>query len=195
MKEKFEYNPFSGVLEDDLAHIIVPTFDITHVSSQIEQADSLAIEFIGRQGRGKTTHLRYLHQQMNRYPIFLLNTRQAHISDIINHPSDVVFIDSIHHLSIFNRIELFKSKRVVIYTTHWSRKYTCAWVGKKHHSIRFKGITSAVLTSLLDKRLLLATKQTIGANDVFTAQEIQGLIKKFGDNYRGIINHLYEQYQ
>lgn len=195
MKENFEYNPFSGVLEEDLAQIIVPTFDVAHISHNIEHADSLAIEFLGKQGRGKTTHLRYLQQQLNTYPIFLLNTASARISDIITHESDVVFVDSIHHLSISDRIQLFRFKRVVIYTTHWSRKFSCIYVGKKHYSIRFKGITLDTLKYVLGKRLQLASKNKIDVDDLFTEKELQSLIRKFGDNYRGIINHLYEQYQ
>lgn len=195
MKESFEYNPFSGVLEEDLEKILVPTYDVADISLEIIQANSLAIEFIGKQGRGKTTHLRCLHKRMSNYPIFLLNTYSTRISDIISHESDVVFVDSIHHLSISDRIQLFKSKRVVVYTTHWSRKLACMYVGKKHYSIRFKGISVDDLRYVLDKRLQLASKNKVNVDDVFTETDLKTLIRKFGDNYRGIINHLYEQYQ
>lgn len=195
MKEHFEYNPFSGVLEEDLEKILVPVFDVADISYEIKHADSLAIEFIGKQGRGKTTHLRCLHKRMSNYPIFLLNVNSARISDIISHESDVVFVDSIHHLSISDRIQLFKSKRVVVYTTHWSRKLTCAIASKKHYSIRFKGISVDDLRYVLDKRLQLASKNKVDVDDVFTEADLKTLIRKFGDNYRGIINHLYEQYQ
>ncbi|WP_299765305.1 hypothetical protein [uncultured Dokdonia sp.] len=195
MKEKFEFNPFAGVLEEDLGKILVPIFNIDAISYQIEHADSLAIEFIGKQGRGKTTHLRYLQKQFNKYPIFLLNTTNANISEMMTHEADVVFVDSIHHLSIADRIQLFRSKRVVIYTTHWSRKYACVLTNKKHYSIPFKGITVATLRSVIDKRLQLASRNKIVIDDLFTEKELKSLIRKFKDNYRGIINHLYEQYQ
>lgn len=195
MKEYFEYNPFSGVLEEDLEKILVPVFDVTDISHEIRHADSLAIEFIGRQGRGKTTHLRCLHKSMSDYPIFLLNTNSSCISDIISHESDVVFVDSIHHLSISDRVQLFRSKRVVIFTTHWSRKLICLYARKKHLPIRFKGISIDDLRYVLSKRLQLASKNKIDVNDVFTEKDLKALIRKYGDNYRGIINHLYEQYQ
>ena len=195
MKEKFEFNPFAGVLEEDLEQILVPVFDIDAISNQIKCTDSLAIEFIGKQGRGKTTHLRYLQKQLNSYPIFLLTKTTANLSNILEHGADVVFVDSIHHLSVFERLQLFKTKRVVIYTTHWSRKYTCILTSKKHYSIPFKGITVAALRSVIDKRLRLASNHTIHINDVFVDNDLQLLIGKFGDNYRGILNYLYEQYQ
>ncbi|WP_299682935.1 hypothetical protein [uncultured Dokdonia sp.] len=195
MKEKFEFNPFAGVLEEDLEQIIVPVFDIDAISNQIECTDSLAIEFIGKQGRGKTTHLRYLQKQLNSYPIFLLTKTTANLSNILEHDADVVFVDSIHHLSVFERLQLFKAKRVVIYTTHWSRKYTCVLINKKYYSIPFKGITVAVLRSIIDKRLRLASNNSIHIDDVFVNNDLQLLIKKFGDSYRGILNYLYEQYQ
>lgn len=195
MKKHFEYNPFSGVLDEDLEKILVPIFNVADISLEIKQADSLAVEFIGKQGRGKTTHLRYLHKRMSDYPIFLLNTNSVHISDIIDHESDVVFVDSIHHLSISERIQLFRSKRVVVFTTHWSRKLSCMYVGKKHLPIHFKGISIDNLRYVLSKRLLLASKNKVGVDEVFTEKDLKTLIRKYGDNYRGIINHLYERYQ
>jgi len=195
IKETFVFNPFAGVLEEDLEQILVPVFDVDDLSNQIECGNSLAIEFIGKQGRGKTTHLRYLQKQMSDYPIFLLNATNADISEIITHKSDVVFVDSIHHLSVFERLQLFKAKRVVIYTTHWSRRYACVLTNKKYYSIPFKGITVAALRNVIDKRLRLASNDSIHIDDVFANNDLQLLIKKFGDNYRGILNYLYEQYQ
>jgi hypothetical protein len=37
LEEKFEYNPFSGVLEDDLAQITVPTFDVRYNSFWLKE--------------------------------------------------------------------------------------------------------------------------------------------------------------
>ena len=195
IKEKFEFNPFAGVLEEDLEQILVPVFNVADIIDEIKHTESLAIEFLGKQGRGKTTHLRYLHRQLNEYPLFLLSKTNANLHTILENKDSVVFVDSIHHLSVFERIQLFKAKRVVIYTTHWSRKYACVLTNKKHYSISFKGITVTILRNILDRRLRLASNGTIHINDVFTNNDLRVLIKRFGDNYRGILNYLYEQYQ
>ncbi|WP_298781934.1 hypothetical protein [uncultured Polaribacter sp.] len=193
MNIRFKFNPFSGVLEDDIEKILVPKFNLDKIVSKIKNADSLNIEFLGKQGRGKTTHLIYLQKQMTEYPIFLLNSSST-ITDIINNKASIVFIDSIHHLNIFERVKLFKIKEKVIYTTHWSRKLDCYLAGKKHYCIKFKGINKETLLKILNKRLQLASYLE-KEKESFTTNEIKLLIKKFGDNYRGIINYLYEKYQ
>lgn len=194
MKEKWAFNPFSGILAEDLEKIIIPKFDVASIYAQIQQSESIAIEFVGKQGRGKTTHLVYLQRQMPQYPIYLLNAH-SNPSKLLQEKSEVIFIDSIHHLSIFNRLKLFKSKKKIIYTTHWSRKIECFLVGKKHYAIPFKGTTKEILRELLNKRLQLAASSNLYINEEFSDTDIEVLLKQFGDNYRAIINHLYEKYQ
>ncbi|PKH52666.1 hypothetical protein CXF68_19025 [Tenacibaculum sp. Bg11-29] len=193
MNNRFKYNPFSGILEDDIEKILVPKFNLDNIVSKINNSDSLNIEFLGKQGRGKTTHLIYLQKQMTEYPIFLLNSSST-ITDIINDKASIVFIDSIHHLNIFDRIRLFKIKEKVIYTTHLSRKLDCFLARKDNYSIKFKGIDKEILREVLNKRLQLASYKK-KKQETFTENEIKLLIQKFGDNYRGIINYLYEKYQ
>ncbi|WP_299617484.1 hypothetical protein [uncultured Tenacibaculum sp.] len=193
MKENFLFNPFSGVLHEDIPQVILPNIDIEDITNKIRNSNGLAIEFIGKQGRGKTSHLKYLQHILNEYPIFLLNSNSS-ASEIIKNTSKTVFIDSIHHLSFRHRIQIFKQKKVVVYTTHWSRKIDCLLAKKDHYSIRFKGIQPEKLKDILNKRLKLASN-TNQPDTLFSTNDADILIKKFGDNYRGIINHLYEKYQ
>ena len=109
IRNKFDFNPFSGVLEADIAEALVPKFDLSKIRSKIENSESLAIEFVGRKGRGKTTHLTCLQQSLPAYPIFYLNSNSK-LTEIIHHPSKIVFIDSIHHLNLMERVKLFKTK-------------------------------------------------------------------------------------
>lgn len=193
MNKNFKYNPFAGIIEDDIEKILVPKFDLDNIIHKINNSKSLALEFIGKQGRGKTTHLIYLQKQMEEYPIFLLN-RNSSITDIINNKANIIFVDSIHHLNLFDRVKLFKEKKVIIYTTHWSRKFDCFLAKKNKFTIEFKGVNKEILLEILNKRLQLASYKNF-EHDIITTNEVKTLIKKFGDNYRGIINHLYEKYQ
>ncbi|MFK8054869.1 MAG: hypothetical protein AB8F78_02015 [Saprospiraceae bacterium] len=193
MNNPFKYNPFSGILAEDLESIIVPKFDSDEVVSRINSAESLAIEFIGRQGRGKSTHLTYLQQQLVDCPIFLLNADSS-FRDIVSDKSPVVFVDSIHHLNLLERVKLLKEKRVVIYTTHWPRTLDCYLAKKPKHTIKFKGINKETLTAIINRRLEIASFEHAEYERI-TTNEATTLIKSYGDNYRGIINHLYERYQ
>lgn len=193
MKKNFLFNPFSGVLHEDIPKVILPNIDIESILFKIQNSDHLAIEFIGKQGRGKTSHLRYLQHILPEYPLFLLN-KTSSVSEVMESTSEVVFVDSIHHLSFSNRIQLFKQKKVVIYTTHWRRNIECLLTKTDYYSLRFKGIQPKQLQHILNERLKLASK-TEPSDILFSEKDAKVLINKFGDNYRGIINHLYEKYQ
>ncbi len=182
------------MLAEDLSTTLVPRFDLDQIISKINNPEQIAIEFIGKQGRGKTTHLIYLQKLLAEYPIFLLNSKST-FHKIINHRSNVVFIDSIHHLNLFDRIHLFKKKETVIYTTHWNRKIECLIARKKYCSLNFNGIDPKLLKEIIHRRLKLAADDDSDHIEIVTTKEVNALIKKFGDNYRGIINHLYEKYQ
>lgn len=193
VKDSFRFNPFSGVLQEDLEAIIVPKFNTTLLISKIQSPGGLAIEFLGKKGRGKTTHLIYLQQVLQEYPIFLLKVGSS-VVEIIKDASPIVFVDGIHHLSFKDKILLFKTKEKVIYTTHWSRKLTCFIAKKDLYSIAFKGIDVGILKEILNKRLLLASAVKLNTEMLFNDKEVTMLIKKYGDDYRGIINYLYEYY-
>ncbi len=193
MNKNFKYNPFSGVLDEDIEETLVPRFDVAEMIKIVKQSDSLAIEFIGKQGRGKTSHLVFLQNQLEEYPMFLLN-KNASIDKILNHESDVVFVDSIHHLSFLNRVKIFKMKRIVIYTTHWTRVLDCFLIRRKMYKIRFRGINAEILLELINRRFQIASFSGLEKSEM-SYDEAEQLINQFGDNYRGIINHLYEIYQ
>ncbi|EDP95332.1 hypothetical protein U8527_16040 [Kordia algicida OT-1] len=194
MKEHYNFNPFAGVLDHEISHTIVPRFSVAEIASYIENNPSIAIEFLGKQGRGKTTHLIWLQQQLPHYPIFLLE-KGAKVSEIIQHTANIVFVDSIHHLSFKERVQLFTTKKVVIYTTHYTRKISCLLVKKPMKTIRFKGIDTKILGKIIHNRLLLAQNETSMKQTTFSESELKKIIQKYGDNYRGIINKLYEKYQ
>lgn len=131
-KFNYNYNPFSGILDDDLEHTLVPRFNINEILSIIVDSNSKAIQFIGRQGRGKTTHLIYLQKVLKQYPIYLLNSK-SRAKNILSTNAKVIFVDSIHHLSLVDRIKLLKKECTIVYTTHYSRKIECL-IAKKSYS-------------------------------------------------------------
>ena len=190
---KFNYNPFAGVAREEVGDIIIPRFDIQPIVEKIKSTDSLLIELVGRQGRGKTTHLMYLQQQVTEFPIYYLKDKTDYYGEILNDASDVIFIDSIHHLHIFQRINVFKTKRIVIFTTHYSRKHEYLLARKSYLTIRFRGINKDILKQLVLKRLQQASADEI--NISINDAELEHLISKYNDNYRAIINSLYDKFQ
>lgn len=195
MNSRFRHNPFSSILKEELRWTLVPRFDVDELKSKINTSSPLAIEFLGKQGRGKTTHLLYLHQQMSQYPLYTLNAA-SDTTDLLQDESKVIFIDSIHHLRLFDRIRLLKSKKTVVFTTHWSRQLECYYSQKHLHTIRFKGIDQQTLKEIIQRRETLASKSASSEEaSLVSDAEVKTLITEYGDNYRGILNHLYEKFQ
>ncbi|MEL6135364.1 MAG: hypothetical protein AAFR59_18555, partial [Bacteroidota bacterium] len=113
---------------------------------------------------------------------------------LVAESSDVILIDSIHHLSFGKRLQLFRKKKVLIFTTHFDRKWECLLVGQKLVSYRFRGLSAEVLHEIVSKRLALASLDATGQSAV-DPQHLARLHKKYGDNLRGILNHLYQEFQ
>jgi len=191
----FKYNPFSGVLAEDLSEILVPRFDMTMLIAKIKQTKKpIAIEFSGKKGRGKTTHLIALSKAFTDASIIFLDSNSS-ASQVLQNDSNLLFIDSIHHLGLNNRIKLFKQHKTIIYTTHQSRKWECFLLKKDIYSLQFNGIDAKTLLLILNKRLQIASATELEPNHLFSMTDSLELIKKFKDNYRAIINHLYVTYQ
>jgi len=194
LKDKFKFNPFSGVFEEDLEFVIVPRFDIDKMILKIKDPHPIAIEFLGKHGRGKTTHLKFLHQQISEYPIYFLNNSSS-VKELLDDESKVVFVDGIHHLNLKDRIQLFRAKQTIIYTTHWSRIITGVLGQKNISTINFNGINTQMLMPIINKRLKLAAHENLDEFEEFTEEQAALLIEKFGDDYRGIINYLFKKHQ
>jgi len=190
---KFNYNPFAGVDKEHIEDIIVPQFDIQALVEKIRSKEGLIIEFVGKQGRGKTTHLTYLQQQIPEFPIYYLTAETNYYREILNDAAEVVFIDSIHHLNLLQRNSIFKAKKIIIFTTHYGRKHEYLLAGKPSLKIRFRGIDKEILKQLVLKRLKHAS--TRGASIAVSDAELEHLISKYKDNYRGIVNSLYDKFQ
>lgn len=189
----FHYNPFAGINLEEVGSILVPKFDVEALVQKIETSESLIVEFVGKKGRGKTTHLVHLHHHLSQYPIYLLN-RGANFKEILDDSSPVVFIDSMHHLNMVQRNAIFRKKNIVILTTHWTKALEYRLSGKPLLRIRFRGLTLPMLRSIVHKRLMLA--RTDHSQDILINDEaLRFLLKKHKDDYRAIINELFDNFQ
>jgi len=191
---KFRFNPFGGITTDELKNIIVPKSHFEKIKTLITSSSPTIIELVGKKGRGKTTHLTYLQQYFPEYPILLLSLHNNTFpNEYFEHK--IVFIDSIHHLSFRKRIEIFRKFDKVILTTHITRFLEYKYARRAYQSFHFKGLKKEVLRTVIEKRIQLAivnsNVEKIHINESFLSE----LINKFGDDFRGILNHLYENFE
>lgn len=190
----FRFNPFGGISPDELKNIIVPKSHFEKIKTLIAGSSPTIIELVGKKGRGKTTHLTFLQQYFPEYPILHLS---LHNNTFPNEylENKIVFIDSIHHLSFLKRIEIFKKLDKVILTTHITRFLEYKYARRAYQSFYFKGLEKEVLKTVIENRIRLALTNSdvekIHINESFLSQ----LMYKFGDDFRGILNHLYENFE
>ena len=185
----FAFNPFGGLDEYEVLKILVPKFDLYQLADEIKQGKPQAIQFIGRHGRGKSTHLRALRQ--------FFSPKEAQFWDLplqelpaIHAP--VLFIDGIQHLSLSQRLSLWKKPGLtLIFTTHLHRRAELAFSNKPLRTFRFKGISAEELSQIISNRLQNAMLNEESTLPAIKPAEVDPLISHFGDDFRGILNYLY----
>ena len=79
----FQYNPFGGISDSELTQVIIPHSFTKEIHALIHTENKLIIELVGAKGRGKTSHLKLIHQQYPNAPIFLLNGKNS-IENLVN---------------------------------------------------------------------------------------------------------------
>lgn len=190
----FRFNPFGGITPEELNQIIVPKFFFPKIKNLIESPTPMIIELVGKKGRGKTTHLTFLQQLFPHLPIVHLTKNNNTLTDNL-FTEKIIFLDSIHHLSFQKRIQIYRHFDKVILTTHQTRILEYKWARQKHTNFYFRGLKKEDLQQVIENRiqsaLLHPTKEKIEINEAYLSQ----LILTFKDNFRGILNHLYENFK
>ncbi|MFK7932289.1 MAG: hypothetical protein AB8G22_02185 [Saprospiraceae bacterium] len=188
---KFQHNPFQGLTPSEIERAIVPRKEIKAVAQDIQLQKPTIIQFCGKKGRGKTTHLTFLHQYFSQHPMWFLNRGdRPNLKD-----TKVLFIDSIHPLSFTQRQRLYRSIPTIVLTTHHNRWYEFKIAKRSYQTIYFRGLQLADLMIILNQRLQLAVSPNDAKPVTFDTQFAAQLLRQYGDNLRGIINHLYDQFE
>lgn len=188
----FKYNPFGGILDEEIQEVIEPHIKQKEIFGLLEENADIVIQLVGKKGRGKTTHLKYLHRFFPQSDIILLSDQQK--VDSKSYQRKLIFVDSIHHWSLVKRLAFYKNNRTIVLTTHHSKRLECAFCGKKIKTYYFKGITKEKLAAILINRIHLVIDESERELVELNMPFVSKLIKHFGDDYRGILNHLYQTF-
>ncbi|HIF51606.1 MAG TPA: hypothetical protein EYQ42_08805 [Thiotrichaceae bacterium] len=181
------FNPFGELTRQQRAvTAIVELEDLPeHFSKR-----RIAIQFVGKQGRGKSTHLIALHKQFNNSPY-----TQIYIGDKPTFNSNPFqFIDSIELLPASRRKKLYSSIKMLAITTHND-------LTKELQSAGFKVISNIIsvgneqkIKKIFDSRIELA-RRNIGSLPHIDINTVRTLITKFNDDIRAMEHHLYDVFQ
>lgn len=189
---RFRYNPFGGISDQELTSILLPKYDLTQIAKRLKEDPRTIIQFVGKKGRGKTSHLRMLQYELPDAALFLLD-RNSSINEINQCTATTLLIDSIHHIPLRHRHQLFKQHRAILLTTHRSKQSEFLIARRPYKSFYFKGIDIKQLQTIVERRITKA----MHSNDpvILKTDYLQQLVKKHGDHYRGILNELYQKFQ
>jgi len=187
----YYHNPFGGVSNDELLYTIQPKYDIETWVTTLKEDTPKIIQFVGKKGRGKTTHLSVLHQYFPDMDIYYLDRIHKKIKST---KTNIVFIDSIHKIPIHKRISLWKKKNIsYIISTHINKALEFKIAGRSYETYYFKGIQLEELKQIIIHRVAIAsniTPQEVSIQEKY----INELILAFKDDFRGILNFLYDAF-
>jgi len=189
----YDYNPFGETSNEELDEIVEPKYPIEEWIDLLQSKSPIIIQFVGRKGRGKTTHLRILHQLFRDTEVYFLNEKNNTVNTTKN--SSIVFIDSVHHIPWVERFQLWRKTNITyVITTHWKRDIEFFLCGRSFKTYYFKGLSIYMLETILKKRISLSS--SLEYNNIrIDTRVLQSLHSKYGDNLRGILNYLYDNFK
>ncbi len=183
-------NPFGGltVEEEAAAHCVRPeTEEIVRLA---EGGFRGVIQLLGPHGRGKTSALRYLSRRLPAARMAALGEEAADLT--IKHEG-ALLIDGIHLLPAGKRWELYRTAPLLLLTTHFPRTAAIRLAGRRSRVFRYGAIELSWLQTIILRRLALL--HAMPHERMPTDETLRQLINWFGHDYRGLMQHLYDEWQ
>lgn len=151
-----------------------------------------AVQVVGEKGYGKTTHLLSL-------AIHFSGHAYIHIPEdqrvVIPAAGDPLFIDEAQRLTLFQRLQVFRSNRKLILGTHADFQKKLRRAGRPVMTIAADRFTNASrVHNLLNARIEFARRGP-GPIPSITLKTAAELFTQFGSNIRGMEHSMYHTFQ
>lgn len=181
-------NPFGEPPHEDLPSLIVP--EDVDLAAWFG-APRRAVQFIGEAGRGKTAHLHALRRVFPDGPYLYLGEDRP-LPSVPAVPR--LFLDEAQRLPGRLRQPVFRRVRSIALATHRDLEEELTEAGHEVRTVRIAGMSVRRLQAVLRRRLEWAR---FGPGEIpgIEIPEAENLVERFGDDLRGVIDHLYEEYQ
>ena len=182
-----KFNPFGELTRKERATTAIVELDQLPA---LHSKNRVAIQFMGKHGRGKSTHLIALHKQFKDSPY-----TQIHIGDKPTfNKNPIQFIDSIEILPTSRRKKLYRTTNILALTTHHDLSKELSGAGFEVISKTIFVDNEQALKKIIDSRIEFARRDLGLLPDVGT-QAIRQLITRFNDDIRAMEDHLYDVFQ
>ncbi len=182
------WNPFGEPSPDNLVKLAV--VEVEPYVGRLGRP-GFALQYLGKPGRGKSTHLMALHQFFPNMP-YLHFAENEKIPRIPNAP--VLFLDEAQRLPPRLRRQIFSRNASFVIGTHEDHSIELARAGVEYVSIHLNGLSRERLAQIIERRIEWARRGP-GPLPNISALEITQLIEKYDDDLSTILASLYEEFQ
>jgi hypothetical protein len=182
------WNPFGEIDPEDVAHLAI--VQVEQFVSRL-QIPGFALQYLGDQGHGKTTHLLALHKYFPEAP-YIHFQEKAPNPEIP--PAPLLFLDETQRLPISLRKHLFSREASFVIGTHVDHSSEYKKAGLDYKSIHLKGMTIDQLEMIIHRRIEWARRDH-GPVPTVSRAEIDRLITLYDDDLLAILTSLYEEIQ
>ena len=189
-KSNLYRNPFGELTPEQRVELaIVDVQPMVDLVSASDAADPVAIQFIGKCGRGKTTRMLKLAKRFDDSSYTYIPEDQPCPPIPAGWP---VLIDEAQRMPRRVRREVFASGLPLILATHRDLARRLRRFGYSVHTERIgTSNTPELLCQILNRRIE-ASRLASGSIPVISLDFSRHLFQQFGTDIRGIENHLYE---
>ncbi len=182
------FNPFR-----ELTHQEKSSLSVVKIENFVKRLASscFALQFLGKKGRGKTTHLLALQKYFPDAP-YIYYPENGPKPKIGKFP--LLFLDETQRFKPKERMRIWQRKTTFVVGTHKDHSEEFAKAGLEYESIILEGLSEAKLANIIKLRLEHA-RRSKGNIPYLDESAIKKLIERFDDNIRSIEDYLYEVFQ
>ena len=185
------YNPFGELPSGERGNLAVPLVDMERLIDQLKQP-GFAVQFLGDEGRGKSTHLLALKKHFPDATYVYFPEDGPH-PNIPNEP--VLFLDELQRVPVRRRRKLFKRRASWVIGSHFDHQLEFKRGGLRSETCVISGLDSERLHKILSGRIEAARRVDDEPIPEMGKPAIDALLARFGDDIRGIEHHLYGVFQ
>lgn len=182
------FNPFGEIPLEHRAKLAIADLDV--IAERLDDR-SVAIQFMGDKGRGKTTHLLALRQ---RFP----HAAYVHIPEGESPPVPVgnpLMIDEVQRLSRWKRFRVFRPDVPLVLGTHDDFAAELKRAGRQVTTIEVGSqLDASKLQQIVERRIEFA-RRAKGPVPRLASTAIHRLLSELGNDIRAVEGRLYDVFQ
>ena len=186
------FNPFGELTREQRVELALVNL---HGLADFLREPRRILQFIADHGRGKTTHLLCLHQQLNELGDWPYAQLYPGESEQLSH-SKSHCIDSIENLSFWRRWQVYRRYRSLAVTTHRDLSREMRWAGLQVKTVMvgLASRDSTQLARIFNRRVEFARLSENLELPLVSELRVTQLQQQFGDDIRAMEHQLYEEY-